>query len=881
MARLGIFLCLLCTFVLLAVPFTAQARPPIRADFFTEYPGAVGSQLDALPSDSKHCGVCHFDFAGGGPRNPYGLGIEVGIGNGLSNSQAILAIEGNDSDGDGHTNLTEITNTVFTNTPTFPGLSSGNVGSTSNIPLNEITPYLTPMGSTDTTPPVVTVIAPNGSESINANTAYNVTYTATDGSGISHVHVSFSDDGGSTFKVVGLNQAPTGSFSWFVPNRPGSQSVIRVTAYDNAGNPGSDESNAGFTVNAAPPGVVPTTLRDIDMDGSQPLQGVVLADATSCYTCHEGYDAAVEPGANWEGSMMSQAMRDPLFLATMVIAEQDAPSAGDLCLRCHTPGGWMEGRSVDTSGGLVNAKDRQGIQCDYCHRLVDRNYVAGVSPPQDADLLAGLVPLPLQYGNGQHVADPSPIMRGPYDDADASHEFVESPFHRSSNICGTCHDVSNPVFMSVGPGDYAPTGFDAEHPTMDLRDMFPVERTFSEWSQSAYAATGVYAPQFAGTKPDGIVSTCQDCHMRDVSGKGCSEPGAPTRTDLPLHDFTGGNTFIPDILATFYPGEVNTTRLQAAKSRAISMIQLAATLEVTPEVYGIKVRVYNQTGHKLPSGYPEGRRIWINVVAEADTGVVFESGHYDFGTALLEHDNDPWLKIYEVHPGVSPGLAAALGAPAGPSFHFVLSDTIFADNRIPPRGFSNAAFAAVQAAPVAHTYLDGQYWDDSVYHLPLNATSVTVTLYYQSTSKEYITFLRDENVTNTLGDDLYAAWVAQGMAPPVVMADTTLPVSVSVTAVTEETRRPVFGLLPSTPNPFARETRIAYRVEADGPVRLEIFDISGRLVRSLVDQVQAANEYETAWDGRDRSGRGLSAGVYFLRLKAGGKTASQRIVLMH
>jgi hypothetical protein len=113
------------------------------------------------------------------------------------------------------------------------------------------------------------------------------------------------------------------------------------------------------------------------------------------------------------------------------------------------------------------------------------------------------------------------------------------------------------------------------------------------------------------------------------------------------------------------------------------------------------------------------------------------------------------------------------------------------------------------------------------------------------------------------------------------MADTTLPVSVSVTAVTEETRRPVFGLLPSTPNPFARETRIAYRVEADGPVRLEIFDISGRLVRSLVDQVQAANEYETAWDGRDRSGRGLSAGVYFLRLKAGGKTASQRIVLMH
>jgi hypothetical protein len=838
----------------------------------------VDTQLDDLPSFTKHCGVCHFDFNGGGPRNPYGLGVEIGRGNGLTNTEAMLAIEGDDSDGDGYTSLTEITNMVFTNTPTFPGLSSGNVNSTLNIPLNEITPYLTPMGSTDTTPPVTTVLTPNGGGSVDANTMYNVTYTATDASGISHVNVYLSDDNGSTFKPVALNQAPTGTYSWFVPNRPGGQSVIRVTAYDNAGNPGSDESNAVFTLNQAPAGVVPTTLRDIDMDGSQPLQGVVLSDATGCYVCHAGYNAAVEPGANWEGSMMSQAMRDPLFLATMVIAEQDAPSAGDLCLRCHTPGGWMEGRSVDTQGGLITAKDRQGIQCDYCHRLVDLNYVEGVSPPEDQDLLAGLVPLPLQYGNGQHVADPSPLKRGPFSDAVASHEVAESPFHTSSNICGTCHDVSNPVFMNVGPGDYAPTGFDAEHPTMDLRDMFPVERTFSEWTQSTYATAGVYAPQFAGTKPGGMVSTCQDCHMRDVSGKGCSEPGSPTRTDLPLHDFTGGNYFIPDILDTFYPTEVNTTNLQAAKARALTMLGLAATLDVTPEVYGIKVRVTNQTGHKLPSGYPEGRRIWIRVVADSDTGTVFMSGYYDFATGDLAHDD--WIKVYEIHPGVSPALGAALGFPPGPAFHFVLSDTVFMDNRIPPRGFTNAAFEAIQSPPVGHPYQDGQYWDDTVYHLPLNATSATVTLFYQSTSKEYITFLRDENVTNSLGDDLYDAWVDQGMCPPVVMAETTLAVSPVVTGVTESTQRPVFGLLPSQPNPFAHEARIAYRIETSGPARLEIFDITGRRVRTLVDRDLDADEYETAWDGRNDHGRRLSAGVYFLRLQSARQVESQRIVLM-
>jgi len=88
---------LLALLILLAsgIPLVHQveARPPIRADFFATYPNATGSKLDVLPSNSKHCGVCHFDFNGGGPRNPYGSGIEVGRNNGLTNIQAILAIE--------------------------------------------------------------------------------------------------------------------------------------------------------------------------------------------------------------------------------------------------------------------------------------------------------------------------------------------------------------------------------------------------------------------------------------------------------------------------------------------------------------------------------------------------------------------------------------------------------------------------------------------------------------------------------------------------------------------------------------------------------------------------------------------------------------------
>ena len=63
----------------LALATTVAARNPIRNTFFGIYPAADGTQLNTLPSNANHCGVCHFDFGGAGPRNPYGLGVEVGL----------------------------------------------------------------------------------------------------------------------------------------------------------------------------------------------------------------------------------------------------------------------------------------------------------------------------------------------------------------------------------------------------------------------------------------------------------------------------------------------------------------------------------------------------------------------------------------------------------------------------------------------------------------------------------------------------------------------------------------------------------------------------------------------------------------------------------
>ncbi|MFH1865926.1 MAG: FlgD immunoglobulin-like domain containing protein [Candidatus Eisenbacteria bacterium] len=296
------------------------------------------------------------------------------------------------------------------------------------------------------------------------------------------------------------------------------------------------------------------------------------------------------------------------------------------------------------------------------------------------------------------------------------------------------------------------------------------------------------------------------------------------------------------------------------------MIQKAATLELTPEDFGATVRVINETGHKLPSGYPEGRRVWLHVEAFDALGqTVYESGGYDFSTAELTHDGD--LKIYEILPGISPGLATALGQPAGHSFHFVLSDTVFFDNRIPPRGSTNADLIDVQSPIVAHTYADGQYWDDTEYHLPDTADSVHVELYYQTTSKEYIEFLRDANTTNSSGQDLFDAWVAQGKAPPVMIAEGT--VGVDVTTGVSDGIHYVNSLSQNFPNPFNPVTTLRFSLAEKGRVSVTVYDVDGRRVRVLVDEEREAGPHGLTWDGKNDAGQGLASGVYFVRYRAG------------
>jgi len=479
--------------------------------------------------------------------------------------------------------------------------------------------------------------------------------------------------------------------------------------------------------------LVPTTYAAdtvpsvVQQPGTQPLEISNLESPDKCDNCHGGYNSAVEPAHNWRGSMMAHAGRDPIFWATLAIAEQDFDGAGDLCLRCHSTGGWLAGRSTPTDGSGLAASDSDGVECDYCHKLTnpdDTEHLGVMNSPfiaNDANTGEGY------YGSGMSSMWGGSDKLGPYWNADARHQFMQSKFHRDAKFCGTCHDVSNPVIGDLAPNHgqlFSPesvvaSGNPAPNSPVNNKAAFNnpayrygvVERTFSEFMSGA--VSGIEVDQFpalaapTSDPTDGLPRggaleaiyqetsaargtadyedgdtryyTCQTCHMRAVTGTGANKRGVLVRTDLPLHDMTGGNYWMAEAIDYLdaqgklrLGGGMSPSQIQAMYDgalRAKEQLQLAATLDVGQH----EVKIINNTGHKLITGYPEGRRMWLRVNWYAKDGTPLrEDGGYGAVSVTDPRDGspltietvkdlyDPNTRIYEAHMGMTQDWASAL-----------------------------------------------------------------------------------------------------------------------------------------------------------------------------------------------------------------------------
>jgi len=530
------------------------------------------------------------------------------------------------------------------------------------------------------------------------------------------------------------------------------------------------------------------------------------------------------------------------------------PNATDICLRCHFPAGWLGGRSDPTNASAMAGEDFDGLTCDSCHTMwdpfyettyagtregndwagywdefnntgpgsgtlsqteADKTYAEDLIQSEGIALFSGGLffqsrsPKYSTYsesGSGQYFTSTGGQKRASFADANATHQMFYSRYHKSKYFCSTCHDVSNPVLANLGFSgltDHS-NGADLITEQYSAHRYFHVERTFSEFMLSAYGQPGGAATnlefQNQGAPTITHAASCQDCHLRDVAGVACNKKGAVSRpggssehpnSGLPLHDMTGGNSWISHILASLDPNgpvydpvnveildqgpavltldlnagqspKMNGPALKAGSDRAKQQVILAATLmnlAYDSASGSLSFRVQNNTGHKLISGFPEGRRMFVSIKAYRSGSLIYEVNPYDAAAGTLrglEHSaSSPPLGpneryedrlVYEVHP--SSDLTGE-----EETFHFVLATGRHKDNRIPPKGFDISKAGQRLSEPVwegasapgyftASEYAGG--YDDFSTIIAPGADRVEVTLSYQGTSREYIEFLRDE-----------------------------------------------------------------------------------------------------------------------------------------
>ena len=318
----------------------------------------------------------------------------------------------------------------------------------------------------------------------------------------------------------------------------------------------------------------------------------------------------------WRTSVMSRSWDDPIYLALLKRASK--ATDGDLnnfCTGCHTPIGLTTGQ-IDTQE--VRTPDTTsplpGVDCESCHNMSARTGI----------------------DNGAYVLTPNahgrPTKFGPRENATSPyHDTVYSPLHLRSDFCGTCHNVTHPV-----------TGV-------------PVERTYDEWQESPYNSAS---------------TECQDCHMTPFKGKAASM--GPEREAVASHWFSGGNV---SLLEHF--GEKEAAERSRAMLRSAGVIDIISIPESvqTGQVVSVQVKVTNTgTGHKLPTGFPEGREVWIDFqVTDKNDEQVYRLGQIEDG------QTESGTKNFKVHLGDKNGDEVELDV--------WLADKILFDNRILPKGY--------------------------------------------------------------------------------------------------------------------------------------------------------------------------------------------------
>lgn len=472
-----------------------------------------------------------------------------------------------------------------------------------------------------------------------------------------------------------------------------------------------------------------------------------FAGVLVCDRCHTAGQVAmrdsrgrdISPVAEVRASMMGLAARDPYYLAALereVAANPGAASAIEaICLRCHAPVGATEARGALTLGDLVAgegdaaALGREGIGCAGCHALdpdgLGEERTLGRPALREDRISFGALPAPL--------AEAMVVM--------SNTRPVGAPHVSQSRLCASCHTVLVRRLDERG----APIG-----------EELAEQATYLEWRNSEFQDE--VAP--AGAR----ATTCQGCHMpatEDELGRGAPiataistrPPDAPVREGYRRHALRGGNAYLLERLAAnaaWLNAGASAAELAGAASATLEFLQRSARLEIAGGREALAVTVVNETGHKLPTGYPS-RRMWLHVVAVDDRGAaVFESGRFDERSgALLDGagrrlDGPGAILAHRtsIDSADHPIVWEAVPVDArGRRTHLLLGTAAFAkDNRILPAGWRADHPDAGRTRAIGTggdpDFAPGR--DTVTFRLPAAARTVRVQLLYQPIPPETI-----------------------------------------------------------------------------------------------------------------------------------------------
>lgn len=708
----------------------------------------------------------------------------------------------------------------------------------------------------DNTPPSVAVLAPNGGESWAVGSGQTITWNASDAAGVASVDLVYSTDGGTTFPfTIALGEANDGSFAWTVPNTPTGAAVVRVTAHDLNANSASDVSDAVFSIARLTLSVTlaGTGSGSVSKDPDQPdyafgqiVELIATPNTGSTFT-------------GWSGDASGSA--NPLNVTMDANQSITATFAENSVVISQVYGGGGNTGATYTND-FIELFNQGPDPINVTGWTVQYASAAGVTWATTS--LSGVIPAGRYYlvqqaaGAGGTVALPTPDAAGSI--AMGANAGKVALVNGPTPLAGTCPSGAT-IEDLIG---YGSASCSETSPAGTLSNTTAALRNSGGCDDTDNNAADV---SVASPTPRNSASPANDCLF-----------SLTVAADPPA----GGSVAKSPDLPGYSHGSLVQLTATAASGYHFSNWSGDATGSTNP------ITVTMDSDKSVTAHFvldtPSGGGIVISQVygGGGNTGATYTNDYVE----LFNRGNTPvnvtgWTVQYASAAGGTWTGTTLIGT-IPPGRYYLVQQAQGAGGTTPlptPDAIGSITMSATDgkvALVNSGGLMSGTCPGGAgiVDLLGYGSASCSETSVAPGLSNPIASFRDNGGCDDT---DNNAADFANGTPAPRNSATPFHLCAIWVDAGPEAATE--FTLAPPVPNPSRGATRIPFALTAESRVRLQVVDVQGRLVASLVDGVLPAGRHEATWSVANGGGH-VRPGLYFVRLEVRGQNLVRTVVLM-